>query len=402
MTQASDVLIVGAGLVGLSLAAALQTSGCGLKIKIVDARDKPELPVNKFKSREDHTLRSGIASRVSSINPGSKKFLDRIGAWERISESTISPFQQMHVWDGQGTSHIEFGDSDSGALGYIVENERIVEALLEVLSDSTSIEFHWQTRLSDLSQDDEGYSLTLEDGTKIHTGLLVGADGGNSIVRELCNIRTVKWSYEQTALVTTVETELAHGQVARQCFTKDGPLAFLPLSDEHFCSIVWSVREVDRLLALTDAEFCALVGSAFENRLGEIRGVDQRFSFPLVQQHALQYVGEHVALIGDAAHTIHPLAGQGANLGFADARVLAQILAGAKLEGRKVEDKSLLNQYQRQRRTENVPMAVVMETFKRLYNTDNPGVNWLRNTGMRMINGNENLKSMITRLAAAD
>ena len=400
MNNEPDILIVGAGLVGLSLAAALDASGCGLKVIVVDARDEPTIAADDQSSRDGYSLNSGIAARVSSINPGSKNLLARIGAWERIPGSAISPFQQMQVWDGRGTSSIEFGHPEKEPLGFIVENQRIENALIAALGDSSSIELHWSSRLLELTKSEEGIIVSLDDGSNIHPALIVGADGGNSRVRELCDIRSVKWPYQQTALVTTVETELAHEHIARQCFTKDGPLAFLPLADEHLCSIVWSVREADSLITLADREFCELVGDAFEYRLGKIKAVDQRFSFPLIQQHALQYVGEHVALIGDAAHTIHPLAGQGANLGFADARTLSQILAGAKLEGRTVGDPKLLKQYQRQRVTENVAMAAVMETFKHLYGTDNPGINWIRNAGMKMVNENENLKSMITRLAA--
>jgi len=401
MKEETDVLIVGAGLVGLSLAAALTSSK--LKVTLLDARAEPVSAGIEAKSSNGYTLKSGIAARVSAVNPGSKKFLTRIGAWGRIAPARISTFKKMHVWDGRGTSHIEFGDTDNSAsvLGDIVENQLIETALIETLAATGNIRLEWQAKLSEVIRHEAGYGVQLDDGRYFNCSLLVGADGGNSRVRELCSIRTIGWSYDQVALVTTVETELGHESVARQCFTKDGPLAFLPLADEHLCSIVWSVQDATDLMAIADKDFCELLTRSFENRLGIVRSTDKRFTFPLAQQHALQYVDSHVALIGDAAHTIHPLAGQGANLGFADARTLAQVLAGARLEGRSPGDLKLLKQYQHRRRAENIVMGSVMEAFKQIYSADNPGINWLRNTSMRFVNNNDLLKSLITRLAAA-
>jgi 2-octaprenylphenol hydroxylase len=249
---------------------------------------------------------------------------------------------------------------------------------------------------------ESGYEVHFVDGSKAKCTLLVGADGGNSRVRELCSLRTVRWSYQQTALVTTVETELDHDWTARQCFTNNGPLAFLPLADQRLCSIVWSVNHADELVGLKDQEFCELLTASIENRLGRVLGVDKRFTFPLQQQHAMQYVDEQVVLIGDAAHTIHPLAGQGANLGFADASALAQVLAGARLEGKSIGETAVLKLYQRRRQTENIVMASAMEFFKHLYDTDNPGINWIRNAGMRLVNNDDRLKSIISKLAAGD
>jgi 2-octaprenylphenol hydroxylase len=400
MKVESDVLIVGAGLVGLSLAAALSRSH--LSVTIVDARARP-LPVSTIaKSREDYQLKSGRTPRVSSINPSSREFLSRMGAWEMIPENRISTFKEMSVWDNRGTSHIEFGDAgeDSPALGHIVENQLIEIALIGVLEASNNVTFEWQSDLQEIVHQGSGYAVHFVNGGKAECSLLVGADGGNSRVRELCGLRTVRWSYQQTALVTTVETELDHGRTARQCFTNNGPLAFLPLADQRLCSIVWSVNHADELMGLEDQQFCELLTASFENRLGSVLAVDKRFTFPLVQQHALQYVDEQVVLIGDAAHTIHPLAGQGANLGFADANVLAQVLAGARLEGKFIGETSVLKLYQRRRQAENIVMASAMEFFKRLYDTDNPGVNWVRNAGMRLVNNNDRIKSMISRLAA--
>ncbi|MFP6808355.1 MAG: UbiH/UbiF/VisC/COQ6 family ubiquinone biosynthesis hydroxylase [Pseudomonadales bacterium] len=397
MREDTDVVIVGAGLVGLSLAAALARSP--LKVIIVDSRPDSEDAQQVTKSRDGFSLRSGIAARVSSISLNSSEFLRRIGAWDRIAADRLTAFTAMHVWDGRGTSHVDFGGEDDKPMGHIVENFCIENALVEVLKEAENIDFQWQSVLSEINHIDDGYDLVFADGREIHCVLLVGADGGNSKVRELCAMRTIRWSYRQSALVTTVETVLAHDNIARQCFTKYGPLAFLPLPDKHLCSVVWSVKNVDELEALDDQEFCELLTSSFEGQAGGVLGVDKRLSFPLVQQHAMQYVNNHVALIGDAAHTIHPLAGQGANLGFADARCLSLLLAGTKLEGRSIGDIQLLKQYQRQRQLDNVVMASVMESFKRMYNTDNPAINWFRNTGMRFVNENASLKSIIAKLA---
>lgn len=400
MKQACDVLIIGAGLIGLSLAAALSRSS--LRVAIVDARpQEPPMDDSSSMSRNGYALDSGVTPRVSTINPASREFLTRMDAWSKIPENEISTYRQMTIWDSRGTSHIDFGGNDELApvLGHVIENHLIENALIEVLEESAVVNIEWQLDLQEINHHEAGYEVSFADGHTIDCSLLVGADGGDSRVRELCSLRSVHWSYQQTALVTSVETELGHDAIARQCFTKLGPLAFLPLADKHLCSIVWSVHDVDELMAMEDQYFCEFLTSSFENRLGRVLGVDKRFDFPLIQQHALQYVDKHVVLIGDAAHTIHPLAGQGANLGFADARVLAQILLGARLEGKSAGDFVLLKRYQRQRRAENIVMASAMEVFKRMYDTDNPGVNWLRNAGMRFVNGSKPLKSMISRFA---
>ncbi len=398
-----DLVIIGGGLVGLSLAAALIDTR--LTMLVVDARPKPK-PIAEPKQSADNSVEgssmsSGIAPRVSAISRTSAEFLAKVGAWQEIQDGSLSPYAAMHVWDGSGTSHIEFGEpGGSGApLGHIIENREIELALTKVLDAQANVAVEWNGSLHALDLTESGYKVELADGRMTCCKLLVGADGGQSKVRELCAIRTLGWPYGQTALVTTVQTEMAHQQIARQCFTKKGPLAFLPLRDQHLCSIVWSVEEAEPLLELTDQEFCISLENAFEGRLGHVLAVDQRFSFPLAQQHARHYVGRHMALIGDAAHTIHPLAGQGVNLGFADARCLAQVLKDARLEGKLPGDLSMLKRYQRKRQVDNVAMATAMEAFKRIYNTDNLAINWVRNTGMKIVNDNATVKAILARLA---
>ena len=196
----------------------------------------------------------------------------------------------MHVWDAQGTSHIEFGDPGFVALGHIVENQLIEMALVETVMGIENTELEWLANLSDVTRHDAGFEVQLDDGRNYHCSLLVGADGGNSRVRDLCRIRTVGWSHDQVAIVSTVETELAHDFTARQCFTEDGPLAFLPLADEHLCGVVWSVRDATDLMVMADRDYCEKLELSFEYRLGAVRSTDKRFTFPLRQQHALQYV----------------------------------------------------------------------------------------------------------------
>ena len=395
MDQQVDVLIVGGGLVGLSLACALTSSR--LSITVIDAGGAPEAVTGAAAERQDYSLRSGFEARVSAINPASREFLSRIDAWPA---ERICAFSRMSVWDGRGTAHIEF-DADSisePALGYIVENRNLLSSLR---SAASGVDLRFDTEISAIESGPEGYRVQLADGEWLACRLLVGADGGNSLVRERCGIRTVGWRYGQDALVTNVMTSLLHGHTARQCFTAIGPLAFLPLEtpDENLCSIVWSTDRTDELLALDEGELCRRLTLAFEGALGEVIGVDKRYSFPLRQQHALSYVRPHLALIGDAAHVIHPLAGQGVNLGFGDARALAIELAECRFSGQSPGDVSLLRRYQRSRRPFNVMVSSAMEGFRRLYGGDRPAVNWVRNTGMRIVNDSGLVKSVVMKLA---
>ncbi len=393
MTRRVDVLIAGAGLAGLSLAAALARTG--LSVLLADAGREPGPVSADPPVREGYDLKSGVMPRVSSLNPVTRSFLDRLGAWEKLDR--ISAVTAIEVWDGSGTAQVEFGAA-AGALAFIVENQRLERALVQVLGGD--VEVLWQTSLLKATAMESGYEVELEGAGVVRCSLLVGADGGNSRVRELCQLKSVGWSYGQTAVVTTVETTRPHNRVARQCFTRHGPLAFLPLDVDRMCSIVWSVPEAEEWLSLPGREFCERLAQAFEYRAGDVVAVDARYSFPLRHRHALRYVRQGVALIGDAAHTIHPLAGQGANLGMADARALAGVLSAARLEGRNPGDMEILRDYQRQRRRENMAMSAVMEAFRRVYDEQGPVLTWIRNVGMKAVNRNEWLKSMIVRLAS--
>jgi len=385
-----DVVICGAGLVGLTLANAIGKTG--LRIAIVDAQPPPEQSAIVSPALTGQDLRSGYGPRVSALNMKTVKFLTRLGVWTEVQR--CSSFEKMLVRDSRGSAYVEFTAAEIGEsqLGYIVENRTVLCGLTAGLEAMPRVSTFWCTKLEALSETEAGYQLTLNGGQVFNTRLLVGADGGNSRIRQLCKIRTFGWSYDQEALVTTVQTEKPHGNVARQWFTAEGPLAFLPLADPDLSSIVWSVEDASVLKALTTAELCPLLSDASEMALGKVIGADMRFSFPLSQQHSLRYVKPNMALIGDAAHTIHPLAGQGANLGFADVEALAVELAQSQLEGRGIGDIELLKRYERARQPHNLLMTAVMEGFKRLYSTGDPATNWLRNTGMKFVNRSGLLK----------
>ena len=388
-----DVLIVGGGMIGLSLAAALGDSD--LRVMILDQGSKPEVDPPEPKHKDRWILRSGIRPRVTTIAKAQWNFLTRIGA------SVSAPaYSRIEVWDGEGTGTVSFSAEDLGEteLGYIAENDRLCAALVELLHTRCDVNLHWDTPLVAINKVDDGYVIDTQDG-KWHTTLLVGADGGRSQVRKMANLSAVHWSYDQQGVVACVETENSHCGVARQWFTTDGILAFLPLADRHLCSIVLSCENAQAILAMDEREFAGLLTDLSEGELGDIVAVDERLVFPLAQQHSLRYVRQNLALIGEAAHTIHPLAGQGANIGLADAWALSLVLKQARLEGRSLGDIQLLNGYQRARRNDNIMTAALMEIFVRGFASRNSVVRWLRNKSMNVVNESGFLKTLVTRYA---
>lgn len=395
-----DIVIVGGGMVGLSLACGLADSQ--LSVLVLEA-GQPVEPIEPKKSRRrGHQLDSGFEPRVSAINLGTRRFLERTGVWEKCETDRFAAFKEMLVWDARGTSRIEFGADMIGeaCLGYIAENRRIMLGLSARIRELDNVEMHHDVSVQVFERIDDGYRVVLNDEHVVTCRLLIGADGGNSRIRELADLKTFRWNYDQQALVTTVQTERPHDNIARQSFTPTGPLAFLPLANDRLCSIVWSTRDIDKLNAMSDETLCDELGKASEYALGEVTGVDARYSFPLYQQHAMRYTRSHLALIGDAAHTIHPLAGQGANLGFADANALAIELCQCRLSNLDPGDGALLRRFERRRKPDNLLMASIMEAFKRIYDIDDPRLSWIRNTGMRWVQENGALKARLVRFAS--
>ncbi|MBE0485360.1 FAD-dependent monooxygenase [Marinobacter sp.] len=379
-----DILIVGGGMVGSALALGLSRQGWLVGLvegAPVDAQRMPSKPATGVEDFEP---------RVSAISLASQRLLEQLGAWQGVQSSRHCPYRQMTVWDGDGTGRIHFDASELHArsLGTIVENRNVVRALFDELADS-EVAVIDGVRVKSWAHDQ---GVELDDGRRLTARLVVGADGALSRLRQWAGLATREWDYDQQAIVCTVRTRQSHRHTAWQRFSCTGPLAFLPLlnetGDEHFCSIVWSqdTQEARRLMALDTDSFRRELEMAIEKEMGEVEAVSERFAFPLRQRHAKDYVADGLVLVGDAAHTIHPLAGQGANLGYGDVRVLLEELERAKSLGLAPDDALVLARYQRRRKGENLAMMAAMEGFKQLFARDELSVRWLRNTGMRWLN----------------
>lgn len=406
-SEVYDIAVVGAGLVGASLACAIARSeGCeDLRIALVEP-GSPPVPFHG-----DH-----FDPRVVALTRQSQSFLDTLGAWPLIQAGRLCPYTRMFVWDGNGTGSIAFDGRDFGEanLGHIVENSLALKAILKRLEHLPNVHLLRGRKVQQVletagEESPAAHSLLLEDGNLLRASLVLAADGGNSRMRELLAMETREWDYGQDAIVTTVRSEKSHDFTAWQIFLASGPLAFLPLcqageaeqGEAHFSSIVWSAerKRAEELMAMDDPAFARALESAFEHKLGKIESVAPRFSFPLRQRHAVDYVRPGFALVGDAAHTIHPLAGQGVNLGLLDARALAGEIQRAVQRRVPLSDYSILRRYQRHRKGENLAMMALMEGFKRLFGSENPGLHLLRNMGMRQVDNVPQLKNLLARHA---
>ncbi|MDG1579664.1 2-octaprenyl-3-methyl-6-methoxy-1,4-benzoquinol hydroxylase [Pseudomonas sp. GOM6] len=390
----ADLIIVGAGMVGSALALALEHSG--LEILVVDGSP---LSVKPFDAQ------GAFEPRVSALSAASQRILERLGVWGGVAARRATPYRDMRVWDGSGTGSVHFSAASvhADSLGHIVENRVVQDALLDRLHDS-QIGLLGNARLEQLRRSGDGWLLSLADGRELRAPLLVAADGANSAVRRLAGCATREWDYLHHAIVTSVRCARPHQATAWQRFTDDGPLAFLPLQrgdDSHWCSIVWSTvpAEAERLMALDDEAFRHELGKAFEWRLGEVGQVDPRVCIPLRQRHAKRYVESGLALIGDAAHSIHPLAGQGVNLGFLDAAVLAEVLLHALERGEQPNDVRVLSRYERRRMPHNLAMMAAMEGFERLFQADPLPIRLLRNSGLNWVDELPDAKALFVRRA---
>jgi len=386
-----DVIIVGSGVVG-SVAALALAKNTSLKIALLESQS---ISLSWQPTQYDH--------RVSAISLASKRLFQQMGVWADMETKRIAPYTHMHVWDASGAGKIDFDchEVHEEALGYIIEDSVMRVSLLEQIFQTSSIDFISPVKLISLHKKSEKIELETQDGKIFSTTLLIGADGANSWVREQSHISFKNSDYHQAAIVATVQTTLSHQHTAWQRFLATGPLAFLPLSDEKTCSIVWSTShdEAAALLKLNDKDFCEQLTTAFDKKLGEVIQVSQRYHFPLRMRHAKNYVQERIALIGDAAHTIHPLAGQGVNLGLLDAASLVDVMMTALHKRRDFSSLATLRQYERSRKSDNVMMLASVDLLKQLFAQQNALVKNARTAGLSLIDRCSFVKNRLTQYA---
>lgn len=383
-----DVLIAGGGMVGATLACALGQAG--MRVALVEAQEPPSVP------QGDHDL------RVSAISVGAQRIFQHLGIWPGIEHARVSPLRAMRVWDALGAGHIEFDAAELGLaeLGYIVENRVIAHAAWQVLAGLEAVRSFPSTEIVSFDIRADAVSVRLSNDMRLRGALLVGADGASSQVRRLAGIATQGWGYRQQSIVATVRTGLDPQSTAYQVFLPSGPLAFLPLAP-HLSSIVWScdTTRAEQLLAMSGDEFRAALAESFGQMLGSIETVSTRAAFDLSLAHAQHYVQERIALVGDAAHRVHPLAGQGVNLGLMDAATLVEVVLAARERRRDIGSHAVLRRFERWRKGENLAMLAATDAFKRGFGQDwTPWVS-LRGVGMRVVNRASWLKSALMRRA---
>jgi 2-octaprenylphenol hydroxylase len=384
-----DIIVVGGGIVGLTQALALKNSG--LSVAVVESHISQGMPCG------DPQL------RVSALTLASENILHNLGVWQHLDPKRLCSYVDMQVWDQDSFGKIEFSahQVQIQQLGHIVENQAIRHSLWQQAQNSDYIELLAPRKIEQLVFGQQECFITLDDSSQLTARLVIGADGANSVVKKHANLAQTFWDYDQHAIVATVKTVMPHKNTARQIFTSTGPLAFLPLWDPHHCSIVWSQDEpkAAELLKLSNDEFNKALTAAFDCTLGLCELVSDRQSYPLKMRYTRKWVDNRVAIIGDAAHTIHPLAGQGANLGILDAAALAEQIIKLVEQNKDFGLAKNLRPFERWRKTEAVKMVAAMEGFKRLFAGDQPVKKLIRDTGLSLANHSSFTKQKIIQHA---
>jgi len=393
-----DLVIVGGGMVGSMLCAAVakRRSQHSEPINICVLEDRLPKPFTPGSSPQ-------YDLRVSALSLASQHMLQSVGAWDGVVSRRCCKYKRLSVWDGErATGRTDFKASDANAdhLGHIVENRVLQLALQESIAELSNVSVLSPARLSRYRLTQTGVQVVLDDGRIINAKLIVGADGANSLVRQQAGIDTDKKVYPQHALVATINTALPQQDITWQRFVSTGPQAFLPLCGQQG-SIVWyhSEEEIARLSTLDDNAFIKQLLDTFPSELGEVESIQARGSFPISKSHAKKYVSHRVALIGDAAHTVHPLAGQGVNIGLLDAAALAQVLSEANDKGRDFGDEAVLRKYQRWRFGENQLMITALDSIYEVFKTSNSLVQHIRSASLSLVDKVDPIKQLVMRHA---
>ena len=371
----ADVIIFGGGLVGLALASALDSSG--LSAIVVDPAD----PLPRAEASFD--------GRTSAVSSSSMRMLDAIGVSDHLPASGC-PIWRIAVADGLKAGSLHFDPDDGEPLGFMHENRHLRAALQSRAEAGKDVWLLWKSRVANVDRGDHAVVVSLEDGRKLAAPLLIAADGRNSRTREAAGINVARWRYDHQAIVSVLRHESPHEHVAYEIFYPSGPFALLPMNDDaggHRSAIVWSVPNDDATgwLSLTDDDFAAEAKAAMGGFLGKVELLAPRSSFPLGFHHAAQITAKRLALVGDAAHAIHPIAGQGLNLGFRDVAALTQVLVeGARL-GLDFGDQQLLDRYQRWRSIDALSVAFATDSLTRIYGIPGEAASAIRRFGMGLV-----------------
>ena len=384
-----DVIIVGGGIAGLSCAVGLAEKN--LHIAVIEAK---KIPI--FDSKFD------IPDRVSAINTSSEILLERLGAWNYLDSNRVSLYTNMNVWDHNSSARLSFSSTEisESNLGYIIENNNIISALKSKVDDLDIAVFE-SAIISSINNDDIGVVVNLKNGTKMSARLLVGADGANSYVRKHFPFVENTKPYGHDAIIATMETQIEHNNTAFQCFMNTGVMAFLPLYRENQVSIVLSQQSdiSAKTMKLSSIEFNDVVTNLSQNILGKTILLSLRKSFPLLQRNVDSYFKKRIVLVGDAAHTIHPLAGQGVNLALADVKSLIDIVGNANSKNRDYGHESTLYAYECERRMKNEVMIKSMQLIKNSFCHNNAALSSMVSSGVNLIDSNSLLKKFFIKQA---
>ncbi|EAR54761.1 2-octaprenyl-3-methyl-6-methoxy-1,4-benzoquinol hydroxylase [Photobacterium sp. SKA34] len=379
-----DVIVAGGGMVGA--ATALGLAKLGLDVAVLEG-----FAPRPFANTQPMDL------RVSAISPHSVALLDRLGAWNEVLNMRLCPFKRLETWETP-ECRTRFNADDMGLeqLGYIVENRLLQLALWQQFDNIDNLTLYCPSKMVSTTPIENGYIVELENTQQLQCRLLIGADGANSQVRQQADIGITAWDYRQHCMLINIETALPQQDITWQQFTPAGPRSFLPLSG-HQGSLVWydSPERIRRLSHMTSGQLQTEISAVFPEELGEFSVVDHG-SFPLTRRHAQTYYKPNVVLLGDAAHTINPLAGQGVNLGFKDVDVLLQEIEAA---GEHWAESSVLDKYQRRRRPDNLVMQTGMDFFYVAFSNNIAPLKFIRNAGLRLADGAAGIKKQVLKYA---